>query len=249
MSQAQLTEAEVDLAMADLPDVQVAVEQEYKWRVDARQFLGTDDPDPQALRRVLPLPPGASVVSAFRHIQSSIYFDDEWRLNEKGLALKALVNPGAFRNVSWLQAKQTISWVAGCRDSLEVSARVRPQDIHTAVRDGGLLPVRYLTRLCGGELRLDAYAATTQERNKVHLRTEEGVLFQATFDVSRTRSLPGGEPLVETWLEIEGTSSDLRPRGQLDAWARTLTDRLGVEPDDISKPAAAARLAGWSGRG
>jgi hypothetical protein len=249
MSQAApVTEAEIDRTMAELPRVQVAVEQEYKWQVDPCDFLGTDRPDPQALRRVLPLPDGAMVASVFRHIQSSIYFDDAWRLAERELALKALVNPGAFRNVSWLQAKQTISWVDGCRDSLEVSARVRPEDIHSAVRDRTLLPIGYLERLCGGELRLDAFAATTQERNKVHLRTAEGVHLQATFDVTRTRVLPDGEPVVQTWLEIEGTSSDLRPRGQLDAWARTLTDHLGLEPDSMSKPARAARTAGWPGR-
>lgn len=249
MSQAaELTQVEIDRAMAELPDVQVAVEQEYKWAVGTRDFLGTDRADPQALRRVLPLPDGATVVSVFQHIQSSIYFDDEWRLADNDLALKALVNPGAFRNISWLQAKQTIRWVNGCRDSLEVSARVRPHDIHTAVRDRTLLPIGHLERLCGRELRLDAYAATTQERNKVHFRAEDGVLFQATFDVSRTWALPAGEPVVQTWLEIEGTSSDLRPRAALDAWAHTLTAFLGVEPETVSKPAAAARLAGWSSR-
>jgi hypothetical protein len=250
MSQAaELTQTEIDRTMADLPDVQVAVEQEYKWSVGVRELLGTDRADPRALRRVLPLPDGATVVSTFQHIQSSIYFDDQWVLADNGLALKALVNPGAFRNVSWLQAKQTIRWVDGCRDSLEVSARVRPHDIHAAVRDRTLLPVAHLERLCGRELRLDAYAATTQERNKVHFRSPDGVLFQATFDVSRTWSLPEGTPVTQTWLEIEGTSSDLRPRAELDAWARTLTAFLGVEPETVSKPAAAARTAGWPGHG
>jgi hypothetical protein len=245
---AELTQTEIDQTIADLPDVQVAVEQEYKWAVGSREFLGTDRADPQALRRVLPLPGGAMVVSVFQHIQSSIYFDDGWCLAENDLALKALVNPGVFRNISWLQAKQTIRWVDGCRDSLEVSARVRPHEIHAAVRDHALLPVAHLERLCGRELCFDAYAATTQQRNKVHFRSADGVLFQATFDVSRTWALPHGEPVIQTWLEIEGTSSDLRPRIALDAWARILTAHLGVEPEHVSKAAMAARLAGWSGR-
>ena len=244
-----LTADDIDRAMAHLPRVQIAVEQEYKWSVDPLAFLGTPDVTPQALERVLPLPEGATVVTRFRHIQSSIYFDDNWRLADNRLALKALVNPGPFRNLSWLFAKQTISWVDGCRDSLEVSARVAPQEIHQVVRERRTLPLEYLERLCGRELHLDAYATTTQERNKVHLRLPDGVLFQATFDVTRTRVLPDGEPVDQTWLEIESTSSDLRPRGALDAWASTLTDRIGVEPDEVSKPESAARLAGWGSDG
>src|SRR6266536_6720375 len=137
-----LTVDEVDRTMAALPQVQIAVEQEYKWRVDPEEFLGTDHPSPAALERVLPLPPGAVVVGRFRHVMSSIYFDDHWCLTGHRLALKAQVNPGPFRNVCWLVAKQTIAWVDGCRDALEVSARVPPGQVRQALRDRAVLPLR-----------------------------------------------------------------------------------------------------------
>ena len=241
-----LTVAEVDEAMSGLPRILVGVEQEYKWRVDPLEYLGTDQPSPQALERVLPLPPGASVASRFRHAMSSIYFDDDWHLAAHGLALKAQVNPRQFRNVCWLAAKQTISWVDGCRDSLEISERIAPEDIHGELTRHATLPLRHLDGQCRRPVNYEAYATTTQVRHKVHLHVASGSLFQATFDVATTRLLPGGSTTTETWLEIESTSSELRPRGQLDAWARQLTEAIGREPERESKPQHAAALAGWA---
>ena len=242
-----LTVAEVDQAMSDLPRVLVGVEQEYKWRVDPREFLGTAQPSPQALERVLPLPGGASVASRFRHAMSSIYFDDDWYLAAHGLALKAQINPGQFRNICWLAAKQTISWAGGCRDSLEISERIPPEDIHTELTRRATLPLRHLDGQCRRPVSYEAYATTTQVRHKVHLHIASGTLFQATFDVATTRLLGGsGATTTETWLEIESTSSELRPRAELDAWARQLTQAIGREPDQESKPQYAAALAGWA---
>jgi hypothetical protein len=241
-----LTVAEVDRAMSGLPTVLVGVEQEYKWRVDPREYLGTPEPSPQALERVLPLPPGATVVSRFRHAMSSIYFDDDWYLAAHGLALKAQINPAQFRNVCWLAAKQTISWLDGCRDSLEISERISPDAIHAELTSRRTLPLRHLDSQCRRPVTYEAYATTTQVRHKVHLHIASGALFQATFDVATTRLLPDGGTTTETWLEIESTSSELRPRGELDAWARQLTEAIGREPDQESKPQHAAELAGWS---
>jgi hypothetical protein len=241
-----LTVAEVDQAMSDLPRLLVGVEQEYKWRVTPRELLGTDEPSPQALERVLPLPPGAAVVSRFRHAMSSIYFDDDWYLAAHGLALKAQINPGPFANVCWLAAKQTISWVDGCRDSLEISERITPGAISAELTGRATLPLRHLDGQCRRPITYRAYATTTQIRHKVHLHTQAGVLFQATFDVATTRLLPDGGSTTDTWLEIESTSSELRPRGQLDAWARQLSEAIGRAPDQESKPQHAAALAGWS---
>jgi hypothetical protein len=243
-----LTVAEVDRAMSDLPRVLVGVEQEYKWRVDPVEFLGTAQPSPQALERVLPLPPGTSAVSRFRHAMSSIYFDDDWYLAEHGLALKAQVNPRQFRNVCWLAAKQTISWVDGCRDSLEISERIAPEDIHRELSARATLPLRHLDGQCRRPVTYEAYATTTQVRHKVHLRTGGGTLFQATFDVASTTLIGGNAEAASTemFLEIETTSSELRPRGQLDAWARQLSEVIGHEPEQESKPQRAAALAGWA---
>jgi hypothetical protein len=229
------------------PVLVLGVEQEYKWRIDARDLFGTDRPDLDDLARVLPAPDTSQEELRFQHTQSSIYFDDNWHLTRDRVTLRATVNPGRAKDVSWLGIKQTIRWEDGCRDSLEVNERVAPGSISQEIRDRRALPLTYACRLAGRPIVPSAYACVVQHRHKLFYRDQNQMLLQLTFDISEFRVLPDGERALTTWLEVENNTADLRARDALTAWANEITDRLGHQPTGMAKSEIAARMAGWTG--
>ncbi|NRQ37371.1 hypothetical protein HII36_36875 [Nonomuraea sp. NN258] len=244
MTAQPLNATEVDQIMSALPDRRVGTEQEYKWLIDPVEVFGTDTPGlPEALS--LPIPEDVTAETPFTHTQSSIYFDDRWQLAANDLAVKLLINYGAYRNLSWICVKQTVAWVGGCRDCLEISERVDVRDVNRVMAERTTIPLAYAARLVPGASNLTPYATAVQLRHKVPLRTRYGTVFQLSLDLVTTRSLADGARATSTWIEIETSGSDLPSRKALDDWAELLGDRLPGPPYEMSKPVRAARQAGW----
>jgi hypothetical protein len=247
-----------DRAVA-LPSTVLGVEQEYKWRLEADLF-GATAPTLADLERAVPHPAEAPRDGAFRHTQSTLYFDDGWWLTEHRIALRATVNPGAAKDIAWLGVKQTIAWQDGCRDSLEVNERIEPKGIAAELRNRRSLPVTYVLRLFGQapfgvtprshtpdspSLAPTAFAVVIQNRHKLFFRTRDDMQLQLTFDIAEFRALPDGESVTMHWLEVENNTADLRARHALNLWAHDITQWLGRQPAEYSKSELAAEMAGW----
>jgi hypothetical protein len=243
---APVTVDEVAAAVAGLPTTRVGTETEYKWLIGTESVFGNTDAVGLAqLCEVVPRPADATADTPFTHTQSSVYFDTGWRLAEQGLTLKVIVNHGVFSKVCWICAKHTVSWVDGCRDSLEISERVAPEDIRRVITERSALPMRYVERHCHPGVELTPYATATQVRHKLPYHTADGALLQLSFDVVTNRLLDGGPTRTDRWVEIETSHSDLKARRALIGWSGAVTGFLGIEPHQVSKPAQAARDAGW----
>lgn len=241
---AQLADISPDDATL-LPGLQIGVEQEYKWRLTPSDLIDADEITLAALQSAVPAPDGGVLSQSFRHTQSTIYFDDQWALADARMALRATINPGLARDVSWLGAKQTVAWRDGCRDALEVSERISPKAISGELVDQRTVPLQYIARICGRAPQLSAYAYIVQHRHKLMFSVGDGWLLQVSFDVAATRLMGGGATETGRWLEIENNSSDLRARHALNRWASELSDHLGHAPVDQSKSEYAAMMAGW----
>jgi hypothetical protein len=238
--------AEVDRVHAQYPRTRVGSEQEYKWLIGADQFGGVQTPGlVQALE--LPRPAGVALDGPFSHTQSSVYLDDDWRLSAQQITAKILVNYGAYRNVAWVCAKQTVAWTEGCRDSLEISERVDTADIAAVVAQRSTIALGYIARLVPEAASLKPYATATQVRHKVPVRTSDGAALQLSLDVSTTKTLADGGSETDVWVEIETSHSDLYSRRALIEWADLLSDHLGRRPHEVAKPERAAVRAGWVG--
>ncbi|WP_433493634.1 hypothetical protein ACQP26_19685 [Micromonospora sp. CA-248089] len=239
-----LTTEEVENALADLPTTRVGTEMEYKWLLDLDSFPQIDGEDVLSrLQDLVPPPAGMKLGSPFVHTQSSVYFDDDWLLTERDLTLKIIVNHGSFSNVSWICAKQTISWIDGCRDALEISERITPGEATQIIRSHAALPIDYIDRQCGKRVNLQPYATATQVRHKLPFHGPDGSILQLTFDRTTNRSLASEETCQDTWIEIETPHSDLRSRGGLIGWAAAMTELLQKSPHQMSKSEREARRA------
>ncbi len=242
----RLDVAEVDRVMAEYPRTRVGTEQEYKWLVDPVVVTGAATPG-LAETCLLPVPAGMTTETPFSHTQSSVYFDCDWQLTSHQVTLKALVNYGLYSNVSWICAKQTVAWIDGCRDSLEVSERIDAKDLGDIIRQRSTIALQYLDRLLPGATALAPFATCTQVRHKVPVRTSDGALMQLSLDLCTTKAFDPATTSADTWIEIETSHSDLQSRRALNEWAEMLNDRLGIEPHSVSKPEHAASQAGWAG--
>jgi len=228
------------------PSTVIGVEQEYKWRLGAQGLFDGRKPELDELAAAVPAPERSVPEMRFRHVQSTIYFDDRWQLTERQVALRATVNPGTIKRVAWLGVKQTIRWEAGCRDSLELGSRLAARDIGREVRDEQSLAPAYARRLVGAPITPRAYASVVQHRHKIFYRDSDNVLLQVTYDVSEFKALPDGATRLTYWLEIENNVREPRARQALDRWAAVVSQRLGVAPGNQAKSEIAAEMAGWT---
>lgn len=231
------------------PETLIGVEQEYKWRLPEDGLGGNRQPTLHYLADALPPPDNSQIEMRFQHTQSTVYFDDQWELSARGIALRAIVNPGTIRRVSWLGVKQTLWWENGCRDSLELGERLDAKNLGDEVRSGKSIALTYLKRVLGKQISPDPFAVIIQHRHKIFYRNNEGVLLQLTFDVSDFRILPDHGAQRTYWLEIENNDNDPRARVALTQWAGPVSERLGAEPASLAKSELAAELAGWVSAG
>lgn len=227
------------------PGVSIGVEQEYKWRLPDDGLrgncrLGLDD-----LATALPPPVNSRIEMRFQHTQSTIYFDDQWQLAAHQFALRAIVNPGTIKRVSWLGIKQTLWWENGCRDSLELGGRVDAKNIGDEVRNGRSMVATYVSRVLGKPVAPDPFAVVVQHRHKIFYRNCDGMLLQLTFDVSDFQILPNRRSRRTYWLEIENNNRDPRARAALTRWSEPMSERLEAKPARQAKSEVAAELAGW----
>jgi hypothetical protein len=223
----------------------IGVEQEYKWRLPEDGLQGNREPKLGDLAVALPLPHNSQIENRFQHTQSTVYFDDEWQLSAHGVALRATVNPGTIRRVSWLGVKQTLWWENGCRDSLEISGRLDAKNIGDEIRNEKSMMLGYINRMLGKQIAPDPFAVVVQRRHRIFYRNNDGILLQLTFDVSDFQILPDRRPHRTYWLEIENNNPDPRARAALTQWAGPVSERLGAEPASQAKSELAAELAGW----
>ncbi|MFF5052233.1 hypothetical protein ACFY1S_03480 [Micromonospora sp. NPDC000663] len=231
------------------PGIVIGVEQEYKWRLGDDGLFGNLQPTLDDLAAAVPPPDDAVEESRFQHTQSTLYFDDRWQLTDRQIALRATINPGTIKRVSWLGVKQTLRWENGCRDSLELGGRLAAKDIGREVRNPQSPALAYAHRLLGVALEPDVFASVVQHRRKVFYRTSVNSLLQVTFDRAEFKALPDGQPQITYWLEIENNGREMHARAALERWATSVSERVGAPPATRAKAEVAAELAGWTRRG
>lgn len=239
--------ADFDPEVDDVPPgIVMGVEQEYKWRLGDDGLFGNPQPTLDDLAAAVPPPDDAAPESRFQHTQSTLYFDDRWQLTDRQIALRATINPGTIKRVSWLGIKQTLRWEDGCRDSLELGGRLAAKDIGREVRNPQAPALAYAHRLLGFAIEPTVFASVIQHRRKVFYRNSAGTLLQVTFDRAEFKALPDGQPVVSYWLEIENNARELQARLALDRWARAVSERVGAAPATTAKAELAAELSGWT---
>ncbi|MEU1756882.1 hypothetical protein ABZ436_30085 [Micromonospora matsumotoense] len=227
-----------------LPRVVSGVEHEYKWLVTGLDLpdsvVGTD-----GVLTHLGGPEGFAPVLEGTSKQSSIYLDTvDCDLAAALTSLAVIVNYGRRRDVRWLTLKETLLWAEGRRDSLEIGELIGCTPVSQVLQAWAAQPLTWLTRGFGRQLDLRPYGAITQRRQQVLVSSTDGSSLGLSLDETTTRDGNGVERAVDRWLEVETSQSDLRSLSRLAAWARTISDRLGVGPYEGSKPERTAELVG-----
>ena len=230
------------LFRGDLPRIVTGVEHEYKWLITDVDLPGFAD-GTAAVLATLGHPAGFAAAVSDSSIQSSIYLDTvDWTLTKDSTSLAVIINYGRRRAIRWLMLKDTLLWAEGRRDSLEIGALVHEFPVSHVLEAWTEQPLAWLTRKFGGPLELKPYGATTQQRRQALISSQDGCSLGLSLDETITRDESGVERATDRWLEVETSQSDFRSLSRLAAWARMITDRLGVEPHGQSKPERTADL-------
>ncbi|UED83226.1 hypothetical protein [Streptomyces profundus] len=222
----------------------VGVEHEYRWMV--RETSLTDIAAREKLRGELTEMSGLRLTDEATVLQHSLCFDDaNWALLTADCSMTVLVNGG--RSPSWLVAKETIQWVDGRRDVLEMSEYV--PDVKSLSSAGMLAgrPGRHLSRRVPPVRDVRVFGYLSQRRTKAALLTEQGATIAISCDGVELRD--SASRLVDTFAVVE-VEANQASRVDLDVLAGTaekFSQHLGCPPAEISKPQFAAARLGWSG--
>ncbi|MGY5072782.1 hypothetical protein [Streptomyces griseus] len=221
----------------------VGVEHEYRWVSPGLSPAERGAHD--RLRDQLVEVSGLRLDEQASILQHTLCFDDgAWSLSAADCSLTALVNTG--RGPSWLVAKETVHWVDGRRDVLEMSEYV--PDMKALSSDGALAgrPGQYMARRVPsvGELRVFGYLS--QRRTKAALFTDQGALVALSCDDVELRD--AASRLVETFsvVEVETNQASRVDLDQLAGVAEKFSAHFGAAPAQTTKPQFAAARLGWS---
>jgi hypothetical protein len=218
------------------------VEHEYRWRL-ARETLAAPRKSGE-LRDQLVQASGLRLSDQARILQHTLCFDSgDWSLAAAGCSLTALVNQGT--GPSWLVAKETVHWVKGRRDVLELTEYV--PDV-AALSGADLLvarPGQYLARRVPGLADLRVFGYLSQRRTKAALLTSNDATIGLSCDAIELRDV--NSRLVQTFafLELEANQAGRVDLDMLSGVADKFSALVGREPVETTKPQIAAEHLGW----
>ncbi|MEV0476250.1 hypothetical protein [Streptomyces prunicolor] len=221
----------------------VGVEHEYRWVVPAATLVETGARD--ELRGHLVEVSGLRLDDQASILQHTLCFDDgEWSLSTANCSLTALVNMN--QGPSWLVAKETIHWVDGRRDVLEMSEYI--PDVKALSSTGALAarPGRHLARKVPTVQEIRVFGYLSQRRTKAALLTEQGAIVALSCDAVELRD-PASR-LVDTFavVEVETNQASRVDLAQLADVAEKFSAHFGCPPAQTTKPQFAASRLGWS---
>lgn len=177
--------------------------------------------------------------------QASICFDSpKWVLTENECSLVLLLNVGRAAGPAWLVAKETVQWVHGRRDVVELTELVDEPSQIDPIRIAESRPGRFaLRRLCAAPLHPFAYIL--QRRHKAAFRTPDQSIIALSRDEVEICDPDGGKLGVKHFVEVETNYSDRAGLLLLGQVAEEITASLALPPSTLTKPVAAARYGGW----
>jgi hypothetical protein len=219
----------------------VGVEHEYRWLLpkSALADRGASDDMRDRLRDVA----GLVADDEATILQHTLCLDTEaWALSAAGCSLTALVSAGG---PTWLVAKETVQWVNGRRDVLEMSEYA--PDMRTMssadVLEGR--PGRYLLRRVAALRDVRVFGYLTQRRAKSTLRTDGSALVAISCDTVELRDPKS--VLVDTFavVEVETNQASRVDLHVLEEVADRFSELLGSPPAQTTKPQLAAVRLGW----
>ncbi|WP_343443928.1 hypothetical protein [Micromonospora schwarzwaldensis] len=218
------------------------MEHEYRWHLGKGALAAPEASE--ELREQLIQASGLRLHEQARISQHTLCFDSpDWSLTSVGCSLTALVNRGA--GPSWLVAKETVQWVDGRRDVLELTEYVA--DL-VALSGADLIasrPGQYLARRASGLCGLSVFGYLSQRRTKATLRTDDNAVLALSCDAVELRD--ACSRLVNTFaiLELEVNQASRANLDLLSRVAGKFSALVGRAPADTTKPQIAATHLGW----
>ncbi|WP_433393150.1 hypothetical protein [Micromonospora sp. KLBMP9576] len=221
----------------------VGVEHEYRWVVPVTSLA--DAAAHVELRNRLIQISGLRLADQAAILQHTLCFDDgQWSLTAANCSLTALVNRG--QGPSWLVAKETIQWVDGRRDVLEMTEYVPDVKALSSAQALAGRPGQHLSRRVPalGELRVFGYLA--QRRTKAALLSEQQATVAVSCDAIELRD--ARSELVNTFavVEVEVNQASRIDLDVLAGVADRFSAHFGLAPARTTKPQLAARGLGWN---
>lgn len=227
------------------------IEYEYKWSLQAHSNSWRpeqpEDGDDVLLGVLDVLGDDRQVrVDPFTFAQSSIYFDTtDWALAGSDLSLAMLINYGAMKRYRWMVLKETVRWVDGRREALELGAEIPLVGVELDTSP----PMQRLNRRLGvSSTDLVPYATATQRRRKALWPAgEETLSFALDSAILTPADRRDAQPSHSWWLEVEANEGDEHALDLLDQARNAIAQVIRQQEVRTSKPQEAALLCGWTG--
>ncbi|MFF1791172.1 hypothetical protein ACFVX9_32530 [Kitasatospora sp. NPDC058243] len=221
----------------------VGVEHEYRWVMGADSSADAAAHD--TLRDQLVRMSGLRLSDQAVVSQHTLCFDDTgWSLSSADCSLTMLVNTN--RGPSWLVAKETVQWVDGRRDVLEMTEYVPDAKNLAGAEVIAGRPGQYLSRRVPtlGHLRVFGYLS--QRRTKAALLTEGGALIAVSCDAVELRD-PTSRPVdAFVVVELEANQASRVDLAVLADVAETFSSHFELPAAQATKPQLAAARLGWT---
>lgn len=219
----------------------VGVEHEYRWLLPTAALSDESAADDLRVRLCQAARLTKEDEATIR--QHTLCFDTAtYSLAAAGCSFTSLVSTGG---PTWLVAKETVQWVDGRRDVLEMTEYVPDMRSLSSAEMLAGRPGQYLARRVPGLADVRVFAYLSQRRTKAALRTEDAALIALSCDAVELRD--PGSALVDTFAVVE-VEANQASRVDLDVLAG-VADRfsalLGSAPATVTKPQLAATRMGW----
>jgi hypothetical protein len=219
----------------------VGIEHEYRWLLPAAALSDAQAAD--ALRTRLCAAAGLTVEDEATIRQHTLCLDTaSHALAAADCSFTSLVSAGG---PTWLVAKETVQWVDGRRDVLEMTEYVPDlRSLSSADMLAGR-PGRYLARRVPGLAEVRVFGYLSQRRTKAALRTEDAALIALSCDAVELRD--PASALVDTFavVEVEANQASRVDLDVLAGVADRFSELLGSAPATTTKPQLAAMRTGW----
>jgi hypothetical protein len=221
----------------------VGVEHEYRWLVQATSLA--DNAGRDKLRDQLIEISGLRLADQASILQHTLCFDDtDWSLSAADCSLTALVNRG--QGPSWLVAKETIQWVEGRRDVLEMSEYIPDVKALSSADALAGRPGQHLSRRVPTVREIRVFGYLSQQRIKAALLTEQDATLGLSCDAIELRDATSR--LVDKFavVEVEANQASRVDLDVLSSVAEEFSALFGCPPAQTTKPQFAAARLGWS---
>jgi hypothetical protein len=224
----------------------VGVEHEYRWILPEK--ASADSAARDSLRDDLVRASSLPAVDQAAILQHTLCFDThDWDLAGANCSLTALVNTGNPPGPSWLVAKETIQWIEGRRDVLELTEYVA--DLKALSQEEVLAsrPAQHLVRRVPALGSVDVFAYLSQRRTKAALRAGNAEIIAISCDGIEVRDK--GSAMIGSLfvVEVEANQASRVGLDVLRSVADNISALLGQAPVRTTKPQIAAARLGWGG--